>query len=79
MKSHYVDNDTPELDPVQVRIALLLAGENLLTLSRKWGVVHVTLWRAAHNIHCQTGKGADLRRRLHAFINEHNNTKQQKG
>jgi hypothetical protein len=75
MKRGFNSNDTPEIHPVQVKVALLLAGETFRTLSRKWGVDHVTLWRAAHNINCTRGTASRLRPRLLTFISQYTNQK----
>jgi hypothetical protein len=75
MKRSSKTNDTPEIQPVQVKVALLLAGETFRTLSRKWGVDHVTLWRAAHNLNCTRGTAARLRPRLRTFISQYINKK----
>ncbi len=65
-------NDTPVLDPLQVKIALLLAGMSLCEWCRRNGFKQPTAWRAMYNIHAGP-KNFAARRALAAFVDQINN------
>jgi hypothetical protein len=76
MNDSYTTNDTPTIDPLQGKIALLKAGISLCEWARRNKCSQPTAWRALHNQHC--GPVANgLRRRWALFISEHNQTYKQ--
>lgn len=48
MISKAIKNGTPELDPLQVKIALLRRGESLLSWSKLNGFEQSTVWQCVH-------------------------------
>ena len=71
MNDSCTSNDTPIIDPLQGKIALLKAGISLCEWARRNHCQQPTAWRALHNQHC--GPIANqLRHRWATFIADTN-------
>jgi hypothetical protein len=71
MNNRYGTDDTPTIDPLQGKIALLKAGISLHEWARRNKCRQPTAWRALHNQNCGPVANA-LRRRWARFIAEYN-------
>ena len=63
-------NDTPALDPLQVKIALLRAGVSLHGWCRARGIAQPTAWRGLHGVHLGP-RSMEARRLLAEFAAQH--------
>lgn len=73
MNTSYTTDDTPMIDTLQGKIAMLKSGISLSEWARRNGCNQPTAWRALNNINIGP-KCNRIRHKLAAFIEQVNNT-----